>query len=63
MAKSRDISKLQDNIIGQFKRDIMSQTNDSAVHQALKAGRRLKQNRKPQKEQPRFSYKFLTTNK
>ena len=65
MAKTKDITRIQDNILNQFKRDARSSNNNSAVAQAIRIGKkdRQKQQQKPKKEPVHFSPLFLTTGK
>jgi hypothetical protein len=42
MAKSKDITRVQDQILGQFKRDAKSSTANSATAQAIKTGLKAK---------------------
>lgn len=65
MAKTKDITRVQDNILNQFKRDARSSNNNSAVAQAIRRGQkdRQKQQQKPKQEEVYFSPLFLTTGK
>jgi hypothetical protein len=63
MAKQKDITRVQDQILGQFKRDAKSSTDNSATAQAIARGRKAKQRLTEKAEQPQFSFRFLTTGK
>lgn len=63
MAKQKDITRVQDQIIGQFKRDSKSSNANSATAQAIKAGLKAKayreQKLKELEQKPRMSINAL----
>jgi hypothetical protein len=63
MAKTKDITRVQDQILGQFKRDAKSSTANSATAQAIKAGLKAKayreQKLKELEQKPRMSINAL----
>lgn len=63
MAKQKDITRVQDQIIGQFKRDAHSSNENSATAQAIRAGRKAKERFTQKAEQPKMSFRFLITGK
>lgn len=63
MAKQKDITRVQDQILGQFKRDSKSSNANSATEQAIARGRKARERFTEKAEQPRFSFRFLTTGK
>ena len=57
MSKAKNGKFKQDSVLSQFKRDILSRTNNSAVQQAIRAGKRSKEKfaqENPKKETTRF---------